>query len=279
MITKNFNPGENYSLEGAIFDIDGTILDSFQDQFHWFKHACKKWSGKELAYSDDEMLTRFRDDYNAHIASGKMGIWEFYQLVGVPVLNDDGSLSEKLTHKEHGEIWPEFRKWKAEATIYTVHGMDKMISKLYHMSRPRPGVTKGLTLALNTTNSWESFEKNMCRDPYVIQAMGPRGLLEPFNVVVTVDDIPKNEADKPRTKPDPCSIEMCMDLMGVDPAKTAHVGDTKSDILACRNYSEDIVTIAVTWGYESRSDLEKSDPDYIVDSSDELRDVFLNLRP
>lgn len=58
-------------------------------------------------------------------------------------------------------------------------------------------------------------------------------------------------------------------------AELYYVGDTIGDIGEAKQAG--IVTIAVTWGYHSKEKLKKSNPDYIVDSTQELIELFENL--
>jgi phosphoglycolate phosphatase len=55
---------------------------------------------------------------------------------------------------------------------------------------------------------------------------------------------------------------------GLDPASACMVGDRADDMLAARKNG--IRTLAVTWGYGSRAELESAGPDFIVDSVPEL---------
>lgn len=52
-----------------------------------------------------------------------------------------------------------------------------------------------------------------------------------------------------------------------------YIGDTKGDISEGQNAG--VKTVGVTWGYHSRKDLEKVEPDFIVDRADELLKIFI----
>lgn len=54
-----------------------------------------------------------------------------------------------------------------------------------------------------------------------------------------------------------------------------YVGDEVRDIEACHKIGVQIA--AVTWGYNSKMALEKTRPDYLVESSKELRNLFLSF--
>lgn len=53
-----------------------------------------------------------------------------------------------------------------------------------------------------------------------------------------------------------------------------YIGDTFGDVLESKEAG--IKTIAVTWGYHSKTKLKKAKPDYIVDNAEELVEILLN---
>jgi phosphoglycolate phosphatase len=61
---------------------------------------------------------------------------------------------------------------------------------------------------------------------------------------------------------------------GYKPSDAIYIGDEVRDVLACKAISLEV--IAVTWGFETKSILEKSNPNYIVDSVDELSELLLD---
>ena len=59
---------------------------------------------------------------------------------------------------------------------------------------------------------------------------------------------------------------------GVDPGLARMIGDTVSDIRYAKRAG--VQSIAVTWGWQSRDRLVKEDPDFIVNSVQELADLI-----
>jgi phosphoglycolate phosphatase-like HAD superfamily hydrolase len=53
------------------------------------------------------------------------------------------------------------------------------------------------------------------------------------------------------------------------------VGDSEDDIITGKNAGAK--TIAVLWGYRNRKQLENANPDYMVESVRELRNILLGL--
>lgn len=54
-----------------------------------------------------------------------------------------------------------------------------------------------------------------------------------------------------------------------------YVGDEVRDIEACRKVG--VRVVAVTWGYNDKEILMKAKPDYLVENSKELRNLFFNF--
>lgn len=72
-------------------------------------------------------------------------------------------------------------------------------------------------------------------------------------------------------KPDPEIVNYIMKNLNVSKADTVIVGDSKSDILTGKNAGID--TIAVTYGYDKRENLENAHPTYIIDKFSELYNI------
>lgn len=60
---------------------------------------------------------------------------------------------------------------------------------------------------------------------------------------------------------------------GFKPIDAIYIGDEVRDVLACRAIPLEV--IAVTWGLETKTTLEKSNPNYIIESVDELSELLL----
>lgn len=88
------------------------------------------------------------------------------------------------------------------------------------------------------------------------------GLLEYFDIVVCSDDVK-------RPKPDPESINLILQKLGADLRYSVMIGDANNDVIGAK--AANITSIAVTWGDVRKEKLLMSEPDYIVDTVDELR--------
>ena len=74
-------------------------------------------------------------------------------------------------------------------------------------------------------------------------------------------------AHKPSPEP---LLKICNDL-NIDPAKTHIVGDSEMDVQCGKNAG--VKTCAVTYGYRTTEELEKSQPDFLIDNIMELEPI------
>lgn len=74
-------------------------------------------------------------------------------------------------------------------------------------------------------------------------------------------------------KPDAALVNYIMERAGVSKFHTVIVGDSGIDIET--GYNADIISIAVSWGFRPRHELENAD--YIADSADQLRNILKRL--
>lgn len=73
-------------------------------------------------------------------------------------------------------------------------------------------------------------------------------------------------------KPDPSGIQEILSLSTDPHATTYLIGDSTVDLTTAKNAS--VKSIAVTWGFESISDLEEFKPDHILHSVAQLRKLI-----
>jgi len=78
------------------------------------------------------------------------------------------------------------------------------------------------------------------------------------------------DALRPGTKGD--KIQRALEQFESPPRESFMIGDTRSDIR--HGKAAGVRTIAVTWGYQKRHILEQEQPDWFVDSPDELLKVL-----
>lgn len=90
------------------------------------------------------------------------------------------------------------------------------------------------------------------------------GLCDPealMDVLVCADDVAN-------PKPHPEPVEKAVALLGADPARTIYVGDSVHDMRSGR--AAGVKTAAVLWGPFTREELEPTEPDFWLESPEEL---------
>jgi phosphoglycolate phosphatase len=93
-----------------------------------------------------------------------------------------------------------------------------------------------------------------------------RAILEQFGLLRYFDHVQGTDGFPP--KPEPDVILASLKVFGVSPEQCLMVGDAPADMEAGRRAG--VKTCAVRYGYGKVEDLAKHDPDYFVDSLEEL---------
>jgi phosphoglycolate phosphatase len=91
------------------------------------------------------------------------------------------------------------------------------------------------------------------------------GIIDEFEIVISGDTLEKK-------KPDPLPLLYAAKQLGVDPKQSLMLGDSKSDVKAARAANFDI--ICMSYGYNHGEDINNYDPDAVIDSMVELRDLL-----
>ena len=73
-------------------------------------------------------------------------------------------------------------------------------------------------------------------------------------------------------KPSPIPLLKALKYFNVKPNEAVMIGDSKNDILAAKNAN--IKSIAVTHGYNQGVDIKDFEPDFIVNSLKEIKDII-----
>ena len=75
-------------------------------------------------------------------------------------------------------------------------------------------------------------------------------------------------------KPNPDTLLEVIELLNLDKDECIFIGDTEIDILTAKNAN--IKSIGVLWGYRSLKELENVNADYIVSTTDGLKNIIIN---
>lgn len=90
-------------------------------------------------------------------------------------------------------------------------------------------------------------------------------ILEYFDMIVCSDDVS-------HPKPDPESLNLILTKLGADSRYSVMIGDANNDVICAKAAS--ITSIGVTWGDVRKEKLLMSEPDYVADTVDELRNFI-----
>ena len=165
------------------------------------------------------------------------------------VVNVGRPLMEQMHHfstERAEELYHTYRAWNhanTAALLRAYDGVDALLRGLDDAGRP---------LGIVTSKSRDAVDLAFDVLPDVRAH---------FGVVVTADDTARH-------KPDPDPLLHALDALGAGREGACYVGDAPFDVRAGR--AAGLRTIAVTWGFFSRADLEAEGPDMIVDTPGEL---------
>jgi len=77
-------------------------------------------------------------------------------------------------------------------------------------------------------------------------------------------------------KPSPIPLLKACEYFNVSPNEAIMIGDSKNDIIAAKNAN--IKSIAITHGYNQGVDIKDYEPDFIVNSLKEVKEIICNVK-
>ena len=77
-------------------------------------------------------------------------------------------------------------------------------------------------------------------------------------------------------KPDPTVPLLISSTLGFEPYEVAFIGDSDVDVKTGKNSG--FTSVAVSWGYRDKEALKSLEPDYILDSPEELLNIFAEIK-
>ncbi len=191
------------------------------------------------------------------------------QALGLPARGEDSVrqwvgnglqslVSRSLANDMHGNVDPELL---AQAMpIY----MNIYRQNTSGRSRVYAGVKEGLEylkqfphLKLGcVTNKAQQFTEVLLKD---------MGLNKYFELVISGDSLPEK-------KPHPLPLLHAAGYFGIDPQHCLMIGDSKSDVKAAR--AAGFKVICTSYGYNHGEDIRHYQPDYVIDSFTELKQLI-----
>ena len=176
---------------------------------------------------------------------------EFQTLAGLPL----GTMFEKVLPESKKHLSGEYEKAYKKYYIDEEHFADATV--LFD------GVKETLENFKNN-NFYMAIASS--KPKRILDKMVDTFNLEGFNYVLGTEE------SNFKHKPDPEIVNYLMDKLNVSKEETVIIGDSKTDILTGKNAGID--TIAVTYGYDKKENLENANPNYIIDDFSKLMEII-----
>ncbi len=178
----------------------------------------------------------------------KPGEIDYLRWIGLPLEDQMPKFTDDVNlQKEMVDAYRDFDAINHSKLLKSFSGCRECLSKLR---------SAGFTLAVATSKL-----SSRC-----IEGLELLGIDKYMSTTIGVEHTKEH---KPNGEP----IAFCASELGVDIDKCVYVGDAPFDIQAAKNAP--CISIAVTWGFFSCETLEKENPDYIVQSFEDLSDLLL----
>ena len=234
--------------KAAVFDMDGTVLDTVGDLTDAVNYSMEQlgYSGN---FSDEDAKLFFGSGVRVALTRAFAvlnGIANGYDLLKVGTENDD--ISPRINMDEVS---------KAEAIYkpyYSTHNDIK--------TGEYPGIT-GLLKDLRKSGILTAVVSNKPNDSVVSLS---------DNLFKDLFDICLGEKDGIKRKPAPDMTLKVLNELGVEARDAVYIGDSEIDLLTAGNSGLDC--IAVSWGFRSRDFLKAHGAEIIVDTTEEIRDIL-----
>jgi len=159
-----------------------------------------------------------------------------------------------LMFKDFGFDWD--KDWKKIAESYKEYYKNVKIQLFPGAKELLNKLSKKHKLALASSSRSEA----------VIPQLERIGIKDYFSTIQLFD----HPGIKP--KPDPHILNLCLEELKIPKTQAIYIGDQGTDILTAKNAG--IKSLAVTFGYGFRHQLEKEDPDFIACNINEISAIL-----
>ena len=246
--------------DAAVFDMDGTILDTIEDLKNALNHALGRFGHRD-DFNARQMCTFFGSGARAAVAralAAEQGASEDLLLQiedAGEYATDAGDESEPsggriiVDGDTVSEILAFYAPWYREHCAI--------------MTGPYPGVIElirdlaaGGVRSAVVSNKPDPAVQMLCRDYFP-----------------DVFDFALGETAGIRRKPFPDMVRLSMEQLGVPADRAVYIGDSEVDIETAENAGIDY--ISVDWGFRTRAFLEKAGSTRIVSTCGEIADIIL----
>lgn len=142
--------------------------------------------------------------------------------------------------------------------------MDLYAENTSKRSRLYDGVLEGLDFLRSCTGLKVGCVTNKAAQ-FTHPLLKDLGIFDRFEIIVSGDTLPEK-------KPHPLPLLHAAEMLGVAPAESVMIGDSKSDVKAARAAGFQI--ICMTYGYNHGEDIRHYEPDAVVDSMAEFKNLI-----
>lgn len=239
---------QHKTYKAAIFDMDGTVLNTLDDLTSALNHVLDE-TGHDHTYGTAQVRQFFGSGVQVAITRAlaiEKGIASYEQLEYVG--QDGDTITPRVDAQEVRRIQDIFRPYYAtHCAIQT--GEYTGISQLLHQLR-----ANGIQTAVVSNKP----------DPAVQKLTA--------NYFQNLFDLSLGEQPQIRRKPAPDMVLKALKDLGLTPEQAVYIGDSEIDIQTAKNAGLDC--ISVTWGFRSKTFLEKHGARFLVDTPEEIAVFF-----
>ncbi len=236
------------SYKAAIFDMDGTVLDTITDLGHAINYAMQQ-TGHRHDYTKEDTCVFFGSGVKVAVsrALGKENGLAPEALLRIGVNEEKDA--ETVDMAEVQRIIPVFK------TYYERHCAD--------MTRPYQGILDAL----------EKLRRKGIKTAVVSNK--PNEAVQKLVKVHFADkfDLSVGQQDEIRRKPYPDMTQWALRQLDTDPDDAVYIGDTEIDLLTAENTGMDC--IAVDWGFRTEAYLRAHGADRVVSDAEQMLQQIL----
>lgn len=227
------------NIKGVIFDLDGVIYDIGPSLKKAVEDGVEKYKlSIDLESVLQEVAHLIEDIQNYPVPKILLNSYDLLK---------DAEFVKGLSYLKKMRIalflFNQFNKYRAEAK--TFEGIDDLLAKL----------SKKVKLAILTNN----------KSTYAEEVLVKFNLDKYFDVIIGFNDVTEN-------KPSPEGILKILTKWNMKDTDVAFIGDMTSDILAGK--AANVSTVSVATGLAKKQALLDNNPDFLVDSPKELKNLF-----
>ena len=228
--------------KAAIFDMDGTILDTIEDLKDSLNHSLSRF-GHRGDFTSEETCRFFGSGARTAVMRALLAeSGASNEMIGLAGTPDAPELP--ISDSEVVEILRYYKPW------YAAHCAIK--------TGPFPGIPEllrtlakaGLATAV-VSNKPDDAVQSLCEEYFP-----------------NLFDYAIGESAGIRRKPSPDMVWAALSSLGVRPEESVYIGDSEVDIQTAKNAG--LACICVDWGFRSREVLVQNGAEMIVSSCDEL---------